>query len=148
MFDRVLHLPPDYLGCFAVVLRGKNRNIEICQTDYSIPSKLEFSHYAEVIQGGTTFKLTKGLQRLNKNYRLFHFLFLLFRFLHSNVPDNTYHRQKWHVLFFTCIELVARVLARVCAIAQIKWIRLSHAPTHGSIYLGMVLLHVQNFIWR
>ena len=32
---------------------------DICKTDYSIPSKLEFSPYSEVINGGTTFKLTK-----------------------------------------------------------------------------------------
>ena len=24
----------------------------------------------------------------------------------------------------------------------------SHAPTHASIYLAVLLLHVQNFIWR
>ena len=48
----------------------------------------------------------------------------LFHFFHSNVPDNKCHRQKWHVLFFTCIKLVACVLACACAITHIKWRRL------------------------
>ena len=50
----------DYLSSFAVVLRRMDRNIEIYQTDYSIPSKLEFSPYSEIIHGVTTFKLTES----------------------------------------------------------------------------------------
>ena len=42
----------DYLSWFAVVLRGIHRNVDICQTDYSIPSKLGSSSYLEVIKGG------------------------------------------------------------------------------------------------
>ena len=37
----------------------------------------------------------------------------------SNDPDNKYHKHVWRVLFFTCIKLLVRVLAR--AIARIKW---------------------------
>ena len=33
---------------------GIHRNVDICQTDYSIPSKLELSPYSEVIHGNTT----------------------------------------------------------------------------------------------
>ena len=52
MFDRVLNIPLDYLNCFPIILRGILGNVDICQTDYSILSKLEFSSYAEVMQGG------------------------------------------------------------------------------------------------
>ena len=85
IFDRVLNMSLDYLSSFAVVLRRMDRNIEIYQTDYSIPSKLEFSPYSEVIHGVTTFKLTESQQRLKKNDQLFS---LLFHFLYSNVPDS------------------------------------------------------------
>ena len=47
-----------------------------------------------------------------------------FHFLHSNTQDNKYHKQKWRMLFFTRVKLVARVLACVCVIARIKWRRL------------------------
>ena len=48
-----------------------------------------------------------------------------FHFLHSNVPDKKCHKQKWRVLFFTRIKLVASVLVCARAIARIKWIRLN-----------------------
>ena len=35
-------MPLNFLSCFAVVLREIQRNVDISQTDYSIPSKLEF----------------------------------------------------------------------------------------------------------
>ena len=60
MSDWVLTMPLDYLSCFTVVLRKIDRNVNIYQTDYSIPSKLEFSPYSEVIHKSTTFKLMKG----------------------------------------------------------------------------------------
>ena len=48
-------------------------------------------------------------------------MFLFFDFLCSNVPDNRCHKQKWRVLFFTRIKLVARMLACARVIARIKW---------------------------
>ena len=60
MSDRVLNMPQDYLSCLAVVLREIHGTTNICQTDCSIPSKLEFPPYSEVINGSATFKLTKG----------------------------------------------------------------------------------------
>ena len=60
MFVRVLNMPLDYWSCFAVALRGIHRNVDICQSYSSIISKLEFSHYSDVILGITTFKLTTG----------------------------------------------------------------------------------------
>ena len=39
-------------------------------------------------------------------------MFLIF--LYSSVPDNKYHKQKWCILFFTCIKLVVHVLVCVC----------------------------------
>ena len=59
MFDRFLNMPLNYLSCFAVVLREIHRSVVISQTDYIIPSKLEFFPYSEVIHGIKTFKLTK-----------------------------------------------------------------------------------------
>ena len=50
-------------------------------------------------------------------------MFLFFHFLHSNVPENKSHKQKWGMLFLTCIKLVACVLACACTITG-KWIRL------------------------
>ena len=98
MFDKVLNMPLDYLSCFAIVPREIHRNVDICQTDYSIHSKLEFFLYSEVINGSTTFTLMKG-QRLKKNDQLFNLMFLFFHFLHSNVPGNKCHRMhplaKW-----------------------------------------------------
>ena len=64
MFDRVLYMPLDYLSCFAMVLRGIHRKVDICQTDPCIHSELRILPYSEVIHGSTTFKLTKDLQRL------------------------------------------------------------------------------------
>ena len=104
----------------ALVVRGIHRNVDICQTDYDIPSKLEFSPYFEMIHGCATFKLMKYWQRWKENDQLFNF----FNFLHSNVPDNKRHKRKWRVLFFIRIKLVARVLACARAIARIKWTRL------------------------
>ena len=50
-------------------------------------------------------------------------MFLFFHFLHSNVPENKSHKQKWGMLFLTCLKLVACVLACACTITG-KWIRL------------------------
>ena len=56
-------MPLDYLSYFAMVLRGihgKDMCQDICQTDYSIHSKVRIFLYSEVILGSTTFKLMKG----------------------------------------------------------------------------------------
>ena len=46
----------DYFSSFTVVLRGVNENIDICQTEYRILSKLEFplilKSYIEVQHSG------------------------------------------------------------------------------------------------
>ena len=54
-------MPLDYYSCFAVALRGIHGNIDICQNDYNIPSKLQFSLYSVVTHGSITFneRLTK-----------------------------------------------------------------------------------------
>ena len=64
-------------------------------------------------------------------------MFLLFHFLHSNVPDNNCHKQKWSILFFARIKLVARVPARAHVIARIKWIRLRCFLTYPG-FLGLL----------
>ena len=59
-FFKILHLRCltgfEYVfGLLKLLCRGSkrdNRNVDICQTDYSIPSKLGSSSYLEVIKGG------------------------------------------------------------------------------------------------
>ena len=121
----VLNMPLDYLSCLTVILKGIHRKVDICQTDYSIHSKLNNFPYSEVTHGSTAFKLTKGWQRFNKNDRLLNLMFFFFHFLRFNVPDNKCHKQKWRMLFFTRIKLVAQVLACARVIASIKSRRLS-----------------------
>ena len=52
-------MPLDYLSCFAVVLRGIHRNVDISQIDYNIHSKLRIFPYSEVTHESITFKLMK-----------------------------------------------------------------------------------------
>ena len=54
-------MPLDYLRYSAVVLRGIHGNVNICQTNYSIPSKLEFTLIPEFIQGDKKVQV-KGTQ--------------------------------------------------------------------------------------
>ena len=63
MSDRVLNTPLDYLSCFAIVLRER---LIYAKMIIVFSPNLEFSPYSELILGTTTFKLTKGLQRLTK----------------------------------------------------------------------------------
>ena len=77
MFDRILDIPLDHLDCFAVILGGIRRKVDICQTDYSIHSKQRIFPYSNVIHGSTTFKLTEGQQVL-KNNQLLNLMFLFF----------------------------------------------------------------------
>ena len=53
-------------------------------------------------------------------------MLLFFHFLHSNVQDNNFQKQKCRVLFFIQITLVNHVLPCARANARIKWITLGH----------------------
>ena len=53
-------MPLYYLSCFAVVLRGVQGKVDICQIDYSIHPKIGIFPYSEVIHESKTVKLTKG----------------------------------------------------------------------------------------
>ena len=66
-------------------------------------------------------------------------MFLFFHFLCSNVPNNQCHKQKWRMLFFTHINLVAHVLACADAIAHIKWTRLLWV---SSVYVATHLMSI------
>ena len=59
MFGRVHKMPLDYLSLFTMVLRGIHEKVDICQTDYTVYSKLRIFLYSEVIYRSITFKLTK-----------------------------------------------------------------------------------------
>ena len=50
----------NYLGCFALVLRGIHGKVDICQTDHRIHFKLRIFAYSDVEHGSTTFRLTEG----------------------------------------------------------------------------------------
>ena len=130
MLDKVLNMPLNYLSCFAVVLRGyvgrliHAKLIIVFTKTKNFP--LFWSH--TWMYNTETWKLTKVYrkikgQRKMTNYYLWFFCFF-FHFLCFNVPDNKCHKQKWCLLFFTRIKLVACVLACVRAIACIKWRRL------------------------
>ena len=58
---------------------------------------------------------------LKKNDQLLNLVFLFFHLLRSNVIDNKCHKQKWRVLFFTRIKIVARVSACVRASNEEDW---------------------------
>ena len=116
-------------GLLKLFCRGSQRYTQDCL----IYAKLiivftpnwEFSPNSEIIHESTTFKLTKGYQRLKKkdNYSILCF-WPFFHFLLCNAPDSKCYKQKWSVLFFTRIKLVVRVLPCARAIARIKWKRL------------------------
>ena len=60
-----------------MVLKGIHGKVDICQTDYTIHSKLRIFPYSKVIHGSTTFKLMKGLLRLKKNDQLLNLIFFI-----------------------------------------------------------------------
>ena len=60
-------MPGDYLRWLAVVLKGIHGDVDMYQTDFKIHSKLRIFPYSEAIHGSTTFRLTKGWQKLKKN---------------------------------------------------------------------------------
>ena len=68
-----------------------------------------------------------------------------FHFLHSNAPDNKCDKQKCHVLFFTCIKLLTRVLACAHAIAFIKWKRLLYIAIH---FTDKCIFYVKILLWK
>ena len=82
MFDSVLIVPLDYLSYFAVVLRGIQRErLMYAKPIIVFTPNLEFSPYSEVMHESTTFKLTKGQQKLMKSDQIFtltFFIILLF----------------------------------------------------------------------
>ena len=84
---------------------------------------VEFCFYFEVIHG-YNFQANERLKKNTEKWSTIWCFWSFFRFLYSNTSGNKYHKQKWRVLFFTCIKLVARVLACARSIAHIKWTRL------------------------
>ena len=59
-------------------------------------------------------------------------MFLLFYFLHSNVPDKC-HKKKWGMLFFTHIKLAS-------ATTHIKWIRLHDLQTISWVWSILITI--------
>ena len=132
----------DYLSCFAVVPRGIHGKVDICQTNYNIYSKLRIFCLLWSHTWKYNIRADKRLTKVRKviNYQIWYFL-SFFHFLHSYVPDNKCHKQKWRVLFFTRIKLVASVLACARAIASIKWIRLD-SNRWIKVYLSLIIIQI------
>ena len=109
--------------------RGSQRDTQNCLIYAKLmivfTPNLKFFPYSEIIHESTTFKITKHLQRLkeNGNYSIWCF-WSSFYLLHCSILDNKCYKQKWGMLVFTQIKLVACVLVCVCAIAYINWKRL------------------------
>ena len=79
---------------------------DICQIDYSIHLKL----HPKVFPLFSSHTWKYNIQAKKS-----------FHFLHYNFPDNKCFKQKWSVLLFTGIKLVACVLVCAHAITCISW---------------------------
>ena len=72
MSGSVLIMPLDYLSCFAVILRRIQGKADICQTDYSIHSKLRILSYS-----GGKYNIQAN-ERLTKIKEIWCFCFFIF----------------------------------------------------------------------
>ena len=137
-------MPLDYLGWFAVVLRGMHGKVDICQTDYSIHSKLRTFFYSKIIHGSTTFKVMKG-KKVKEKWSTIKFDHFVFSYIFLVPVSQTITViKKWHRLYFTCIKLMACVLGCASAIAQIKWRRLHTFTTEIDALANSQLLTVES----
>ena len=89
--------------------------------------------------GFVNIQVSKWLTNIKEKWSTIDLMFLFFYFLHSNIPDKKCHKQKWCMLFFTHIKLVAHVLASACPITHIKWIRLCHYYHHHYLIILIVI---------
>ena len=104
MSDRILNMPLDYLSCSGVVLLLNTGE------GWYMTNWLYYSFQTE-----NFFLIWMSYMKVSCSF---------FHFLHSNVSDNKCHKQKWCMLFFTCIKLAIHVLVCACAFSDIKWRRL------------------------
>ena len=103
-----------------------HRNVDTCQIDYSIHSKLRIFHYSEVIN-----RSTHSRKKKSKDFRkmiTIKFDVFVLSFLFSNDPDNKYHKHKWCMLYFTCIKLVACINFEKRLISYIYFLALLFKP--------------------
>ena len=98
---------------------GYSELFDICQTDYSIHYQLRIFPLFRSHARKYNIQANKTLKK-NDSYSVWWF-WSFFHFLHCNVPDNKCYKQKRDMLFFTCIKLVACVLACAHVIVNIKW---------------------------
>ena len=116
MSDMVLNIPPDYVSCFAVVLRVM-LGIDICETDYNIHAKLRIFPLFRSHTWKYNIHANKRLTKVKEKWYLFGLMFFIFISFSSLQCQTISCKLNWGVLIFTRIKLVARVLA----IARIKW---------------------------
>ena len=105
-------------------LREIHGNVDNAKLIIVFPPNLEFSSLFWSHTRKYSIQVNERLTEIKEKWPTIQFHVFFFHFPHSNVPNNKCHKQKWRVLFFTRIRLVACVLACARAIARIKWIRL------------------------
>ena len=122
MFDMVLNLLLDFLSCFAVVLR------EILETawympnwSYCIHSKLRIFPLLRSHRWKYNIQANKRLTNVKEKWWLFHLMFFIFLSFPSLQCPIKCYKQKWGVLFFTLIKLVARVRMQSQASNEKDW---------------------------
>ena len=104
-------MPLDYLSCFAVVLKGIQGKVDICQTDYCNHSKLRIFPYSEgkyIIQANE--RLTKVKE---KKFELLNLMFLFFLSFSSFQMSQTIVVINKSAIFYT--YQTSGACAGVCA---------------------------------
>ena len=122
----------DYLSCFAVVLRGIDRKVDIYQADYSTTPKKFTVFWSHT--WNYNIQANERLTKVKEKWLTIDLSFISF----IPVTQTVSGINKWCMLFFLCIRLVAHVLAHERAIPHIKLRRLSG----GFCY--MVIFCIQN----
>ena len=120
-------MPLDHWNCFAVVLRGMQGKVDICQTDYNIHAKERIFPYSNNIHGKIyNIQANERLTRVKEKQsttklRVFVLSFIFFAPIYQ--IESFINRSG------TCYFLhtsVAHVLVSTCAIVCIKWRRLNN----------------------
>ena len=121
-----------------MILKGIHGNVDTCQTNYTVHSKLRIFPLFLIHTWKCNIQaITIDLKRLKQNNHLFNLIFLFF----LSFSSFQCHNQKWCMLSFTCIKLVAHVLACAHEIARIKWRRLYILFQLFNIYFQFPYLH-------
>ena len=110
----------DYLSCFGVVfIRDTGEHVIYAKLIMVFILNLAFSSYSDSYRN-YNIQANGSSTKIKEKWSTWCF-WSFYHFFCSNVPANKCHKQKWCMLFFTCIKLVVSVLVCVHAITCIKW---------------------------